>query len=64
MALPIARSRTSLLASGGSFMDHVKHPLGTFTKFIGEPICHLIGLCVPDDLFIDLMQKYYAQKGV
>ncbi|MNM62956.1 hypothetical protein D3C81_743070 [compost metagenome] len=64
VALPIARSRTSLLASGGSFMDHVKHPLGTFTKFIGEPICHLIGLCVPDDLFIDLMQKYYAQKGV
>lgn len=62
IALPIARSRTSLLASNGSFMDHVKHPLGTLTKFIGEPVCHLIGLCTPESIFIPMVQAYYAQK--
>lgn len=40
---PVARSRTSLLATRGTFIDHIKHPLGTITKFIGEPICGLIG---------------------
>lgn len=43
VCLPFARSRTSLLATSGSFIDHVKYPLGTLTKFIGEPICGLIG---------------------
>lgn len=64
VALPIARSRTALLASSGSFMDHVKNPLGTLTKFIGEPVCHLIGLAVPEDLFIPMMIAYLNQKGV
>lgn len=64
VALPIARSRTALLASNGSFMDHLKYPLGTLTKFIGEPICHAIGLVVPEDLFIPMMQAYLNQKGV
>lgn len=40
---PIARSRTALLASNGTFWDHVKFPLGTITKFVGEPICHFVG---------------------
>ncbi len=64
VALPIARSRTALLASSGSIVDHFKNPLGTLTKFIGEPICHVIGLCVPDDLFIPMMYAYLNQKGV
>lgn len=62
VALPIARSRTALLASSGSFMDHVKNPLGTLTKFIGEPVCHIIGLCVPESKFVPLVLAYYAQK--
>lgn len=53
---PVARSRTSLLASGGSFIDHLKYPLGTLTKFIGEPICGLIGKQV--------MRKVSQFKGV
>ena len=40
---PFARSRTALLASNGTFWDHVKFPLGTLTKFVGEPICHFVG---------------------
>lgn len=64
VTLPFARSRTSLLASSGSFMDHVKHPLGTFTKFIGEPVCHLIGLFVPETLFIQIFQSRHNPKGV
>lgn len=40
---PLARSRTALLATKGSFLDHLKHPLGTITKFIGEPVCWAIG---------------------
>lgn len=63
-ALPLARSRTALLATAGTFMDHVKHPLGTLTKFIGEPICHLIGLFVPEKTFIEMFKVYNAQKGV
>lgn len=43
VCLPFARSRTALLATDGSFMDHVKHPLGTITKFIGEPLCGMYG---------------------
>lgn len=43
VCLPFARSRTSLLATSGSIIDHIKHPLGTLTKFIGEPICGMIG---------------------
>lgn len=64
VALPIARSRTALLASNGSFMDHVKHPLGTLTKFIGEPVCHVIGVFVPEGLFIQMFEVYLKQKGV
>lgn len=40
---PVARSRTGLLATHGTFRDHINHPLGTITKYIGEPICKLIG---------------------
>lgn len=61
---PVAISRTALLASAGTFRDHLKYPLGTITKFIGEPICHLIGLCVPEKTFITMHQTYNAQKGV
>jgi hypothetical protein len=64
LALPIATSRTALLATSGSFMDHVKHPLGTLTKFIGEPICHVIGVFVPEGLFIQMLESYKLQKGV
>lgn len=64
LSLPIATSRTSLLATNGSFMDHVKYPLGTITKFIGEPVCYLIGLFVPEVTFIKLSTAYFAQKGV
>lgn len=40
---PVARSRTGLLATRGSFRDHLRYPLGTITKFVGEPVCKLIG---------------------
>lgn len=43
LCLPFAASRTALLATAGTFMDHVKNPLGTLTKFIGEPVCGIIG---------------------
>lgn len=43
VCLPFARSRTNLLATSGSIIDHIKYPLGTLTKFIGEPICGMIG---------------------
>lgn len=64
VALPIAKSRTSLLASAGTFMDHVKHPLGTLTKFIGEPVCHVVGLLVPESTYTAMLKTYIAQKGV
>lgn len=40
---PFARSRTGLLSTNGTFWDHLKYPLGTLTKFVGEPICGMIG---------------------
>ena len=40
---PFARSRTGLLATSGTFRDHLRFPLGTLTKFIGEPVCTLLG---------------------
>lgn len=40
---PFARSRTGLLATAGTFRDHLRFPLGTLTKFIGEPVCTLVG---------------------
>ena len=40
---PFARSRTGLLATAGTFRDHLRFPLGTLTKFIGEPVCTLLG---------------------
>lgn len=43
VCLPFARGRTALLATDGTFADHCKNPLGTLTKFIGEPICGWIG---------------------
>ena len=43
---PLARSRTALLATRGSALDHLKHPLGSLTKFVGEPVCRAIGWCV------------------
>lgn len=43
VCLPFARSRTALLATDSTFVDHIKHPLGTLTKFVGEPICGMIG---------------------
>jgi len=55
--LPVARSRTSLLATRGTFADHVKYPLGTITKFIGEPVCHLIGLFITERAFDKLWNK-------
>ena len=40
---PFARSRTGLLATAGTIRDHLNHPLGSITKFIGEPVCTLLG---------------------
>lgn len=40
---PVARSRTGLLATHGTFRDHLNYPLGTITKYFGEPVCKLIG---------------------
>lgn len=62
--LPFARSRTSLLASPGSFIDHVKHPLGSITKFIGEPVCFLIGSCVSEVTFDFIRSTMHNPKGV
>lgn len=46
MCLPFAAGRTALLASSGSLRDHLANPLGTLTKFVGEPICWIIGAVV------------------
>lgn len=43
VCLPFARSRTALLATRGTFTDHIRHPLGSLTKFVGEPLCGLYG---------------------
>lgn len=43
VCLPFARSRTALLATSGTFTDHIRHPLGSLTKFVGEPLCGLYG---------------------
>lgn len=43
VCLPFAKGRTALLASQGSIGDHFRHPVGTLTKFVGEPICWTIG---------------------
>jgi hypothetical protein len=43
LSRPFARSRTGLLATSGTFRDHCRFPLGTLTKFIGEPVCTLVG---------------------
>lgn len=40
---PFARSRTALLATNGGVWDHLKHPLGAITKYVGEPACYVIG---------------------
>lgn len=40
--LPFARGRTKLLASKSKF-KYFKHPIGSLTKFVGEPVCYLIG---------------------
>lgn len=43
---PFATGRTALLAKRGSFWDHLRHPLGSLTKFVGEPICFAIGAVI------------------
>lgn len=57
VCLPIARSRTALLATAGTFADHVRYPLGTITKFLGEPICGLVGRAI-------LKNNLFGTKGV
>lgn len=55
VCLPVARSRTALLATAGSFTDHVRYPLGTITKFLGEPVCGLLGkLVLSKEIFKNL----------
>lgn len=46
VCLPFARSRTNLIAEGSGYARWIKHPLGTITKVIGEPICWLVGKLV------------------
>tara|TARA_Y100001938_G_scaffold133677_1_gene193300 strand:- start:178 stop:1317 length:1140 start_codon:yes stop_codon:yes gene_type:complete len=43
LCLPFAQQRTALLATEGTLRDHVRNPLGTVTRFIGEPLCWMIG---------------------
>lgn len=57
VCLPFAAGRTALLATPGSVMDHIKHPLGTLTKLVGEPVCGWIGRYV-------LATKLSQLKGV
>jgi hypothetical protein len=57
ICLPVARSRTALLASAGTFVDHLRYPLGTITKFLGEPICGLVGKAI-------LSNNIFKVKGV
>ena len=38
--LPFARGRTALLASKSKW-KYLKHPVGSLTKFVGEPLCKL-----------------------
>lgn len=40
---PFAISRTKLLATEGTLGDHIRNPLGTITKFLGEPACKVLG---------------------
>lgn len=63
LCLPVATSRTALLATTGTFMDHIKYPLGTITKFIGEPVCHVIGMCIPQKTFVELLVNFKDYKG-
>lgn len=58
ICLPVARSRTELIASEGKLWDHIKCPLGTITKFIGEPICTVIGFFVPEKTFTKMALNY------
>lgn len=60
VCLPFARGRTALLASSGSLADHFKYPLGTLTKFVGEPVCHIIGLVVTQPYFLKV---FFSTKG-
>jgi len=43
LSLPVARSRTMLLTTSGGLVNHLRYPLGTITKFVGEPLCWLVG---------------------
>lgn len=55
VCLPVARSRTALLATAGTFADHVRYPLGSVTKFLGEPVCKLLGkLILKNEMFKNL----------
>lgn len=64
VCLPFAIGRTALLASGGSLADHIKHPLGALTKFVGEPTCFLIGLFgIGTEKFAKVVSMY-RMKGV
>jgi hypothetical protein len=42
LSKPFAVQRTRLLAGGSA----IKNPLGVLTKYVGEPICYMIGLAV------------------
>lgn len=62
---PVARSRTALLATSGNFWDHLKHPLGSITKFIGEPVCYVIGwVLVTGALHRELAQELNSPFGL
>lgn len=56
LCLPLARGRTALLATQGSVLDHIRHPLGTLTKYVGEPACWVIGKFV-------MLRQFIAQEG-
>lgn len=40
VCLPFAKGRTKLLASKSKW-KYLKHPIGSLTKFVGEPLCKL-----------------------
>jgi len=57
LCLPFAASRMHLFGSKSRF-KYLKYPLGTITKFIGQPLCYMIGWAI--QLF-DALGAYHAR---
>lgn len=46
VCLPFARQRTKLIAQGKGWKRWVRYPLGSLTRWIGQPICWCVGKAI------------------